>query len=122
MPMQPHEHEDEFLLAARNTARSRRNEWFLIIGAPLALVGAALGVGGGVGWAIATFGPETAFDMSEPMRQWALSVGGKCPSTSDRIRQIDSDGRVTRDEFSEVRKLAYAARDTCDVPRIPSDD
>jgi hypothetical protein len=122
MPMQPCEHDDDFLLAAENRARSRREGWLLIVGAPLALVGGALGVGGGMGWAIATFGPETAFDMTEPMRQWALSVGGKCPSTSERIRQIDSDGRITRSEFSEVKDLADAARDVCEVPRIPSDD
>lgn len=122
MPMQPYEHDDEFLNVAHPEPGEPGAPWVIIIGTTLLFLTAALGVGGGLGWAIAKYGPEDSFDVSTPYREWAARVGVQCPTTTASIRPLLVDGRLTRDEMGQVREIAYAARDVCDVPRIPSSD
>lgn len=82
-------------------------------------VAAALGVGAAMAGAIATFGPEDAFDVDDGNRRWVLSVAERCPSIRPGIDAILADGRFTRAELGQANELIDSVRGQCDVPTHP---
>lgn len=93
-----------------------------IIAAFIVFTALAVGVGGGIGWLVARYGPETAFDMSRPYYDWAARVAVRCPTTTASIRPLLADDRLTRKEMEAMRTIHFAARDVCDAPAMPSGD
>lgn len=113
---------DEFLGTGHVDDDDGWPAWAAALAGTLIFLAVAIGFGGGIGWLIARYGPETAFDLPQPYFDWAAKVAVKCPTTTESIRPLLADDRLTRDEMQRMRTIYFEGREVCDAPPMPSDD